>query len=382
MQPMRIFSYGRNDKGTLGQGHYRPPGWEPCREVVAADEVFVWACAGRDNTAFLTQSGKLLLSGSNGAYLFCDRVSRGREQPTMPDILAGRSVSRVYFGSDATHIFAVIDGHLHGWGRVPNALGIDTRSPTMEPKPVENVGSATRSGGIGAEQLKQLVLSTGHTIALLQDGTLVMSGGNARGQLGIGAKNNPYEVHVFTAPDHLAGLRFRIVGCSTLHSAAITEAGELFTTGRNDSGELGHDRLEDHFRFTHVTSGSVANKPAVQVACCDQSTLCLTADGMLHGAGSNKRGELGHGDLDHSSAFVQVPIPGGRTVKQVSAGRNHVVAWCHDGSLFSWGDNNYGQVTPGEKSRFVTTPTSVAGFESHDVLGVSCGEHHVVVMVA
>lgn len=382
VQPLRVFAYGRNDKGTLGQGFFRPPGWEPCREVTSDGEVVVWARGGRVNTAFLTQSGQLRLSGSNASYLFMDRESRGRESPTVPDLLKGRAVSRVFFGTDATHIFAVLDGRLHAWGRVANALGIDTRSPTLEPKPVERIGGTSQSGGVGGDAIRQMVLSTGHSVALLPDGSLAMSGGNTRGQLGMGAKNNPYEVFVFTAPEQVAGIRFSQIACSTLHTAAVSDQGELFTCGRNDSGELGHERLEDHYKLTRVSSGSLAGRRVAQVTCSDSATLCITDDGMLHGSGSNGRGELGLGSTPQTSAFVHLPLPGGRTAKQVAAGQHHVLVLTSDGALFAWGDNNYAQVTPGEKSRYVTSPVEVQGFADQTVLGISTGESHCMVMVA
>lgn len=382
LQPLRVFAYGRNDKGTLGQGFARPPGWEPCREVSTEGEVIVWARGGRINTAFLTQSGQLYLSGSNASYLFTDRESRGRESPAVPTVLKGRNVSRVFFGTDATHIFAVIEGRLHAWGRVTNALGIDTRSPTLEPKPVERLGSASQSGGVGGDVIRQMVLSTGHSVALLPDGTLAMSGGNTRGQLGIGAKNNPYEVFVFTAPEHVAGIRFSQVACSTLHTAAISDQGELFTCGRNDSGQLGHERLEDHYKLTRVATGSIVGRRVAQVTCSDSTTLCVTDDGMLHGSGSNGRGELGLGATPQTSAFVPLALPGGRTVKQIAAGQHHVLALTSDGALFSWGDNNYAQVTPGEKSRYVTSPVEVQGFAGQTVIGISTGEAHCMVMLS
>ncbi len=381
-RPLRVFSFGRNDKGTLGQGFFRPPGWEPCREVAVEGEVVVWARAGRANTAFITQSGRLLLSGSNAAYLFTDRESRGREAPAVPTVLEGRTVQRAFFGADATHILAVIEGRLHAWGRVSNALGIDTRSPTLEPKPVARMGSLSAGGGVGGEHIRQMVLSGGHSFALMADGSLLMTGGNSRGQLGMGARNNPYEVFVFTPPEGIQGVRFTAIACGTLHSAAVSDRGELYTTGRNEAGELGHELREDIYRFAPVTRGSIAGRRVVQVACSEQATFCITEDGVLHGTGSNGRGELGLGDLADTDQFVEIPLPEGRAVRQVTAGKFHVLVLCTDGALFGWGDNTHAQVTPGEKSRFVKTPTRLPGFDDQTVLGVSAGESHCLIMVA
>jgi alpha-tubulin suppressor-like RCC1 family protein len=381
LAPMTVFTFGSNDKGLLGQGFMRAPNWEPAREITTTIGPVVAIAAGAGNFALITRSGQLLLTGSNASYLFADRQGKGRDVPSPIEGLQSRVASRVFFGATTTHLFAVLDGKLQGWGRQANALGVDLRSPALEPKPIERIGRASGGGGVSGEQVRQMALSRGHSVALLADGTVWMAGGNARGQLGQGLKGNPHETFVFAAPEGIGSTLFQAIACSAMHTACVAVDGSLYTCGRNETGELGHADLEDHYRLTRVTTGSIAGRRVVQVACSETATFCITEDGMLHGAGSNQKGTLGLGDAPGASQFTPLPLPEGKTVKQVSAGARHVLALAHDGSVYGWGDNYLGQALAAENGKPVTTPMLLRGFVGQRVVGVCAGNEHSAVLV-
>jgi alpha-tubulin suppressor-like RCC1 family protein len=381
LAPMTVVTFGSNDKGLLGQGFMRPPNWEPAREITGEIGPVIAVAASAANVALIGRGGQLFLTGTNAGYLFADRVGRGRELPTAVEALQGRVVSRVFLGATTTHMFAVVDGKLFGWGRQANALGVDVRSPQLQPRAIERVGKLTGSGGVPGERIRQMALSIGHTVALLADGSLWSSGTNARGQLGQGAKGNPHETHLFGGPEGLGSTQFQAVSCGPMHTACVSADGGLFTCGRNEAGELGHEDPADHYRLTRVTTGSIAGLRVAQVVCGAQSTLCLTVDGKLHVAGSNDKGAIGLGDAPYARAFVELPLPGGKTVKQVAAGAKHALALTHDGEVFAWGDNYLGQVTPGSNGKPVTSPTPVRDVAGQRVVGVCAGAEHSVVMI-
>jgi hypothetical protein len=74
--------------------------------------------------------------------------------------------------------------------------------------------------------------------------------------------------------------------------------------------------------------------------------LALKADGSLWTWGSNEWGQLGDGTWEHKSRPVQIL----RGVKSFAAGDGHALAVLADGSLYTWGLNYNGQLGLGDNT--------------------------------
>ncbi len=377
-----VFTFGSNDKGALGQGFLRSPNWEPARpaKLPPAAELRE-AIAGSSTCGFVTAAGELYLSGSNQHCVHGDRVSRGREAPVLVAALAGRKVTRAFMSGDSVHAFAFVDGRLHAWGIHASAVGLDKRSQTVEPTPIESLAGTPHEGGVGEDAVLHVALSSGHSMLIMQSGEVFTTGSNSRGQLGFGAPRNPYESFSFERPEGVEGLSFAFGDCGAMHTALGSSEGALYTFGQNEFGQLGLDGTDDRFRATQVASGSIAGKRIAQVVCGATFTLCVTDDGMLHGAGGNTKGELGLGEVDRSFEFAAVPMPAGTRVERISAGGQHALALCADGALYGWGDNSLGQVTPGEKGRAVREPVRLDFFADKAIAHIAAGKAHSLVVV-
>jgi alpha-tubulin suppressor-like RCC1 family protein len=82
--------------------------------------------------------------------------------------------------------------------------------------------------------------------------------------------------------------------------------------------------------------------------CMDKGCHVLAEDGSMFGWGESRSGQLGFGG--RTSKFVPTRIPG--KYKSFSSGRLHVIAVREDGTLWVWGWNNFGQLG---------VPTATAG---------------------
>jgi len=71
-------------------------------------------------------------------------------------------------------------------------------------------------------------------------------------------------------------------------------------------------------------------------------TCGIKTDGSLWCWGNNEYGQLGIGSKTNSN--VPVKVMGLNKVKAVSAGGEHTCALTHDGAVWCWGDNRYGQL--------------------------------------
>ena len=78
-------------------------------------------------------------------------------------------------------------------------------------------------------------------------------------------------------------------------------------------------------------------------------SLALKNDGTVWAWGSNSSGQLGTGNTTNSKVPVQVPsLSGVIAIAAGTSGLNyHSLALKADGTVWAWGDNNYGQLGTG-----------------------------------
>jgi alpha-tubulin suppressor-like RCC1 family protein len=124
----------------------------------------------------------------------------------------------------------------------------------------------------------------------------------------------------------------------------------LWACGYNNYGQLGNGNTTNY--SSPIQIGSLTNWK--QISCGAQGQImAIKTDGTLWSWGSNQYGELGNGTTTYYSSPVQI---GSLTNwKQVSSGYYHAVALKTDGTIWGWGRNQLGQLGVGS-----TTPTAVS----------------------
>ena len=102
-------------------------------------------------------------------------------------------------------------------------------------------------------------------------------------------------------------------------------------------------------------------------------TMALKSDGTLWAWGDNGYGALGLGSTAASDKNSPTQVDPGSTWKAVSTGCDYTVAIKSDGTLWAWGENNYGQLGLGSADGNAhPTPTQVASGTTWKA--VSCGQ--------
>lgn len=135
------------------------------------------------------------------------------------------------------------------------------------------------------------------------------------------------------------------------HSLGIRDDGSLWAWGRNDKGQLGDNSTIN--RSTPVPIGSV--KTWVAVAVGDGFSLALRSDNTLWAWGDRTYGQVGDG-IFSGTPVLQPKQIGGNEWVVVKAGPLHALALKTDGSLWGWGYNGFGNLGTGDNSN-VAAPT-------------------------
>lgn len=222
-----------------------------------------------------------------------------------------------------------------------------------------------------------------HIVVLKTDGTLWCWGYNDRGQVGIGTAstdnpNDPSFYYVRTPTkimDNVAA-----VACNQSVTAAIKTDGSLWMWGDNRLGQLGNGTLTDSSVPIKVMDD------VVDVSIGGWMTAAVKSDGSLWTWGANHYGHLGNSGVTNATGrynweCLTVPTKIMDDVVTVSCGGNFCAAIKSDGSLWTWGlcengnlgDGNVGNVTYLGR-RLQNVPNKIMD----DVASVSCGSYHTL----
>ncbi|XP_072936974.1 secretion-regulating guanine nucleotide exchange factor [Epargyreus clarus] len=232
---------------------------------------------------------------------------------------------------------------LWSWGANSHGqLGIGTIS--------EQVDKPHKIESDSWSKIKQVACGGGHTVLLDEDGKLFSCGWNSKKQLGID------ETTTFQRIWRLSGIKFIEISCGWDFTCAVTDDHFMFVWGCNSNGQLGLPKK--HF--------PESVKPIrLQVNACGVSmglrhSAIFNSKGEVWTTGCGKHGQLGLGyDVLSSDRFQKVPKVS--NISHLCCGQNYTVAWNNNEKvLYVWGDNKHGQLllSP-EKYKCVFVPQKI-----------------------
>lgn len=216
---------------------------------------------------------------------------------------------------------------------------------------------------------QSVVAGGGHTVALRNDGTLWAWGDNTYGQLGNGtfrSANTPQPIQ--------SSNTWQAVAAGLYHTVAIRSDGSLWTWGWNDDGQLGRSALTS----TNTPQPIQTNVLWQTVTAGAAHSIALSLDGTLWTWGTNSSGELGNGSFANSS--MPTIIQNGVKWQAAAAGFGHNVALRSDGTLWTWGRNNLGQLGTGSSAPNANSPQPI---QSNLVWrAIAAGDSHSIALRA
>jgi len=122
--------------------------------------------------------------------------------------------------------------------------------------------------------------------------------------------------------------------------------GSVWTAGSNYYGQLGNPTDYGDRKASPVTTFTKVDgvDNAIAVDAGNETAYALEADGSLWSFGANDSGQLGNARTDESASPVKVKLDG---VTEISAGSDYAVALKSDGTVWAWGKNDVGQLGNG-----------------------------------
>ena len=228
-------------------------------------------------------------------------------------------------------------------------------------------------GSIRFNGIRQIDCGDEYNVLLKNDGSVWVCGYDGSGGMGLGSTNTKY---LFTQIDSI-GNDNKQIACGCSNTFVIKNDGSLWGTGSIGSGQLGLGDTTYKTTFTQVTTN--INNDVAQIACGGSSTFILKNDGSLWSCGNNNRGQLGLGDTTDRNVFTQVTTNINNDVKQIVCGNNHTFILKNDGSLWSCGGNGSGQLGLNDTTDR-TTFTQVTTNVNNDVKQIACGSVHTFIL--
>ena len=180
----------------------------------------------------------------------------------------------------------------------------------------------------------------GHVLALTENGEVYAWGRNSQGQVGCGNTKKimiPVKLGLKNIVQIVAGGKF---------SLALDGEGQLWGWGDNEFHTISPGNEKYILTPQRIDTGSI---DIALIEACGASVVLLDTEGTLWTWGHNDMQQLGYdtkGQTVTSPRPVYLPLP----VTYVAAYSSQTYAILTDGSLWSWGNNSYGQLGQGFRS--------------------------------
>ena len=226
-----------------------------------------------------------------------------------------------------------------------------------------NILAPTQSGN--SMYWSRTVVSYGDSYFLTNDNRIYALGWNNDGQIGNGVSGS-------NSGAFLTGSDWECISAGYMFAAAVKTNGTLWTWGNNDwgislNGQTGPGTNYDSPHQTTIESNWDT------LACSSRTIAALKTDGTLWIWG----GQIGPTSLTNNNIlYTPTQLGIGITWKKISCGGNTIFAIANNGTLWSVGSNSFGQLGIGTNTGTTMTMTQVGN--SNDWRDIRSGDFHTI----
>ncbi|KAK7584104.1 hypothetical protein V9T40_005067 [Parthenolecanium corni] len=135
------------------------------------------------------------------------------------------------------------------------------------------------------------------------------------------------------------------VACGGKHCLLLNIDGEVFSWGGNDYGQLGINSEKKRVAAPTKVEGQLAGKLVAKISCGSYFSAAVLDCGEVFTWGNNDEGQLGVNESGNSYSIPKrVSNLDDTVIKKIVCGSDHVLAVNEDSELYVWGGNNFGQL--------------------------------------
>ena len=326
-----VWAWGLNNQGQLGDGTTANRS-TPVQVLTGAMAI----AAGGSHSLAVKSDGTVWSWGWNSQGQLGDNTTTNHWAPIQVQGLTSIVPVAVAAG-DRHSLVLTSTGTVLGWGYNSYGQVGDGTVTTPRKLPVA-VSSLTGAAAI--------VAGNDHSLSLKSDGTVAGWGYNGNGQVGDGTTVNR------SAPVLLPLSGIAALSASVGNSAALktdgAQTGAVWNWGRNESGQLGNGTTSTNPNPLPAPLSGVFGLIGVAQGTDHGAALRLDAIGTTSvlGWGDNSFGQIGDG-LVLPQRLRPIPVIGFGGVLALDAGTGNSLTLRSDGTVWDWGQGNYGQLGNG-----------------------------------
>ena len=363
-----LWSWGTNNQGQLGQN--QPTSLDLSSPTqVGSGGVWDRVHSARQQTFALKDNGTMWVWGysSTRGTLGLNEAAVYYSSPTQ---LGTETTWSKIESTTNVALATKTDGTLWTWGtNYKGQMGQNSSSyPGGDRSSPIQIGTDTTWDKLGRARYNSWGIKT--------DGSLWGWGINYYGQLGQNSVNQPNNVGI-SSPTQVPGTTWEVISGCEEHALAKKTDGTLWAWGQNENGVLGLNNHDGH----RSSPTQVGTETTWNSICAGLTNLATKTDGTIWVWGANEYGQLGLNSAyapNYIGNSSPTQIGTDTTWSGLVAIEQGMFATKTDGTLWSWGYNNEGQLgqnqTSSSGSNSYSSPTQIPGTDWNIVHGEQTGD--------
>lgn len=315
---------------------------------VPASTEIVWKdiAVGAETVVAIDSAGALWSWGANRAGEAGQGSTATIATPTKID---GLDVAFRQVAAGTSTMYALdVDGHLWAWG-ADNVGQLGNGSAAAVNKPTKIAPT---------QAWKAVSASAAHACGVTDAGALMCWGAGA-GKWRSSTANATSPTAVLAAGDTAGAatnVQFTTVATGGTHQIALDTAGDIYTWGAGDRGQLGNGGTAALAQPTKVTSAKIT-AAVTDIAASTGASYAVDSYGRLYAWGAGTAGQIGDGEKTDRREPVRVAS--NILFRDVSASADNGYGTSRDGVAYAWGAGAAGNIGDGATAER-TSPTQVA----------------------
>jgi alpha-tubulin suppressor-like RCC1 family protein len=381
----RVYAWGRNSNRELGDGttiSKNIPYDITSKFSLESDVKITSLYLGILHSLALTSDGRVFSWGPNSKGQLGDGTTTERIVPNEITsnfhLSNGEKITSISLGGlHSTAITSTGKVFIWGWN-AESQLGDGTNTDRSFPK--EITSSFLLESG---DKIITISLGTNHSSAISSNGRVFTWGFNEYGQLGDGTTTNKnVPIDITSKFSLMNNDKIETVFLGEAISSALSANGRVFTWGHNYFGQLGDGsenktslerilkdrnpfgfsnyKSTDKFLPVDITGNFNLHKEEkiISIILNDSAltsySSAISSNGRVFMWGANSRGQLGDGTTSNKNIPKEITsnfsLDTGEMITSISLGFEHSSAISSKGRVFMWGANYDGQLGDGTSS--------------------------------